>query len=285
MQGGRLVVLSVIKQNLSQGHRLSTILSAFKVPLRTYYDWINYSSSQRYNRRKKLISLVRAIWKKHPEYGYVRIAKVIQHTFKLKLSNRTVWSSMSELGIQSVMYRKHTHKPTTVTEQPQLPNLMRKLDDLSGIVTTDITYVQLKSARWAYVATAYNPETRQVLAFQVSDHMTAELATEPIKQLIALHYPFTMVHSDMGSQYTSDLFEKTLAQDNLAHSYSRKGRPADNGRLESYHSLLKKERTNHHVYTSITDLRHDLIAYNHFYNTTRETNGRGSYHQPQYDTA
>jgi len=32
-----------------------------------------------------------------------------------------------------------------------------------------------------------------------------------------------MVHSDMGSQYTNNLFEKTLVQANLKHSYSREG--------------------------------------------------------------
>jgi len=35
------------------------------------------------------------------------------------------------------------------------------------------------------VATAYNKETHQVLVFQVNDHITAELDTELIKQLIA----------------------------------------------------------------------------------------------------
>ena len=145
MQGGRLVVLSVIRQSLSQRHRLSAILSAFNIPHRTYYDWLNYAPSHRDKRRKKLISLVHALWKAHPEYGYVRIAKAIRQTFKLKLSNRTVWSIMSNLGIHSIMCHKRNRKPTTITQKPQMPNLIQQLDYLSGVVTTDITYVQLKS--------------------------------------------------------------------------------------------------------------------------------------------
>ncbi len=50
---------------------------------------------------------------------------------------------MRELGIQSTMYRKRSKKPTTTTDMSQKPNLMRHLADLSEVVTTDITYIQL----------------------------------------------------------------------------------------------------------------------------------------------
>lgn len=45
----------------------------------------------------------------------------------------------------------------------------------------------------------------------------------------------------MGSQYTSDLFEKTLFNFGVKHSYSRNGCPGDNARIESFHSILKRE--------------------------------------------
>ncbi|MEN2370627.1 DDE-type integrase/transposase/recombinase [Leuconostoc lactis] len=41
-----------------------------------------------------------------------------------------------------------------------------------------------------------------------------------------------MIHSDMGSQYTSSLFEGTLQNAGIDHSYSRKGHPYDNARIE-----------------------------------------------------
>lgn len=48
----------------------------------------------------------------------------------------------------------------------------------------------------------------------------------------------------MESQYTSDLFEETLNQLKLRHSYSRKECPGDNARIESFHSILKREYIN-----------------------------------------
>ena len=55
---------------------------------------------------------------------------------------------------------------------------------------------------------------------------TQDLAVAPIQALIHQGYTFKMVHSDMGSQYTSRLFETTLTDAHLRHSYSRKGKPA-----------------------------------------------------------
>ncbi|WP_238698580.1 hypothetical protein [Weissella paramesenteroides] len=41
------------------------------------------------------------------------------------------------------MVKKSYKKPTTTTDTPQKPNLMKNLDDLSGVLTTDIRYIQL----------------------------------------------------------------------------------------------------------------------------------------------
>jgi len=52
-----------------------------------------------------------------------------------------ITSVLSALNIaRSTYYHK---KPTTTTDTLQKPNLMKNLDDLSGVLTTDITYIQL----------------------------------------------------------------------------------------------------------------------------------------------
>ncbi|WP_425335783.1 integrase core domain-containing protein [Weissella cibaria] len=64
-----------------------------------------------------------------------------------------------------------------------------------------------------------------------------------------------MIHSDKGSQYTSSLFEGTLRSAGIKHAYSRKGHPYDNARIESFHSLIKRELTYHEEYRTIDDVR------------------------------
>ncbi|WP_135394614.1 integrase core domain-containing protein, partial [Weissella confusa] len=95
---------------------------------------------------------------------------------------------------------------------------------LSGVLATDITYIQLMNREWVYLATVYDPEKRRVVSYGLSPEM---------------------IHSDMGSQYTFSLFEGTLQNSGINHSYSRKGHPYDNARIESFHSLIKREMIYH----------------------------------------
>ena len=80
--------------------------------------------------------------------------------------------------------QKRYNKPTTVNDKDYMPNLIINLDDLSGVMTTDITYIQLTDKTWVYMASAYDPEDRKVLSYQIADTMTAEQAQEVQKKLI-----------------------------------------------------------------------------------------------------
>ena len=51
-------------------------------------------------------------------------------------------------------------------------------------------------------------------------------------------------HSDRGSQYTSNDYEKILLSLGIKHSYSKKGYPYDNASMESFNAILKKEEVN-----------------------------------------
>ena len=55
-------------------------------------------------------------------------------------------------------------------------------------------------------------------------------------------------HSDLGSQYTSNEYENLLQENNIKHSYSKKGYPYYNASMESFNAILKKEEVNVNTY-------------------------------------
>ena len=92
--------------------------------------------------------------------------------------------------------------------------------------------------------------------------MTAERAVQAVKN--AWNVADTegiILHSDLGSQYTGQVFENYLASRGILHSFSRKGNPYDNACIESFHSVLKKEEIYLHTYQDSTEARKAIFEY------------------------
>ena len=97
-------------------------------------------------------------------------------------------------------------------------------------------------------------------------------------------------HSDQGSQYTSEQFQKLMADNGVACSMSRSGNVWDNAAMESFFSSLKTERTARKVYRTRNQARADVFDYiERFYNSQRRHSTIGyvspckSHTVPAYD--
>src|SRR5947208_5223858 len=75
--------------------------------------------------------------------------------------------------------------------------------------------------------------------------MTAQLVTDALVMAIWRRgQPDALLHhSDRGSQYTSEQFQKLMADHGVVCSMSRSGNVWDNAAMESFFSSLKTERT------------------------------------------
>lgn len=206
-------------------------------------------------------------WLKFPMYGYPRLTILLNKKLQFGVGTGLIYQLMCELGIQSRMIKKWK-KPKTYATIEQRPNLIKKLADKSKVLLTDITYIRVNQ-KWVYLASLYNPETRRVMSHKIGKHMTKELATSVIEPNILKKLGTTIVHSDMGSQYTSDLFEKTLSNYGMKHSYSKKGCPGDNARIESFHSILKREYVNFQSFKTIHEAIAGIDSYIRWYNHDR----------------
>lgn len=72
--------------------------------------------------------------------------------------------------------------------------------------------------------------------------MKKELCIDTIKALSRSHIPSgAILHSDRGSQYTSDAFRHTLEKLGISQSLSGVHHCYDNARMESFFATLKKE--------------------------------------------
>ncbi|WP_271520593.1 DDE-type integrase/transposase/recombinase, partial [Bradyrhizobium sp. CCBAU 53380] len=65
-------------------------------------------------------------------------------------------------------------------------------------------------------------------------------------------------HSDQGSQYTSEQFQRLMADHGIVCSMSRSGNVWDNAAMESFFSSLKTERTEGKTYSTRDEARADV---------------------------
>jgi putative transposase len=123
----------------------------------------------------------------------------------------------------------------------------------------DFTYVWTAEG-WLYVAAVVDLFSRRVVGWSMSAAMTAQLVTDALVMAIWRRgKPDALLHhSDRGIQYTSEQFQRLMADHGVVCSISRSGNGWDNA---------KTERTGRKTYRIRDDARADMFDYiERFYN-------------------
>lgn len=76
-------------------------------------------------------------------------------------------------------------------------------------------------------------------------------------------------HSDRGFQYTSKTFHRKLLDQKMTQSMSRVGKCIDNGPMEGFWGLLKRERYYKRRFTSREAIVSMIEEYIYYYNNKR----------------
>ena len=98
------------------------------------------------------------------------------------------------------------------------------------------------------------------------------LVLSALNQAIVREHPEKglIVHTDRGSQYTSQRFQALLNRHGFVQSMSRKGNPYDNAIMESFYRTLKRELVQDAHYENPEQARQDIFRYIElYYNTER----------------
>jgi putative transposase len=135
----------------------------------------------------------------------------------------------------------------------------------------DFTYIWTAEG-WLYVAAVIDLFSRRVVGWSMSATMTAQLVTDALIMAIWRRgKPDALLHhSDQGSQYTSEQFQRLMADNGVTCSMSRSGNVWDNAAMESFFSSLKTERIGKKIYRTRAQAKADVFDYIEcFYNPTR----------------
>ncbi len=135
----------------------------------------------------------------------------------------------------------------------------------------DFTYIWTAEG-WLYVAVVLDLYSRRAVGWSMHSTMTAQLVTDALMMAVWRRgKPDALLHhSDRGSQYTSEQFQRLLSELGVTCSMSRSGNVWDNSAMESFFSTLKTERIARKVYRTRDQARAEVFDYIEcFYNPKR----------------
>ncbi|KRE46168.1 tail length tape measure protein [Paenibacillus sp. Soil522] len=205
------------------------------VPRATYYRW---KAACKLEKLDCMVQNIRELCTRHKfRYGYRKITALLrtEHAINHKRVQRIMQREQLQCRVR-VKKRKNTGQPAYVAEyllkrQFQAEAPMHKF-------VTDITYLPF-GGKMLYLSSILDLYNGEIVASSISDKQDTAFVLDTLNQLPAV--PGAILHSDQGSVYTSQAYQEAVKGKGITMSMSRKGTPADNARIESFHSTLKSE--------------------------------------------
>ncbi|MBO6017161.1 MAG: IS3 family transposase [Oscillospiraceae bacterium] len=214
---------------------------------------VSESGYYRYQRRKDrpsrsaLLSAAMAeILAEHPQnenYGAPRMQQALAQR-GMKAGLRRVKRIMREHGWLHERQRRPKGLTKADPEAMAAENLLKQdfhAEKPFKKLLTDITQVQCRDGK-LYISPIMDCFNGEILSLELRDNMMKELCIDTVKAT-GKRFPVrgAILHSDRGSQYTSEAFRSELARQGLTQSLSGVAHCYDNARMESFFATLKKE--------------------------------------------
>ncbi len=155
---------------------------------------------------------------------------------------------MKKAGIHSVTKKKYRPYPSK-EKVIQLDNLLKRdfsTQTINEKWVADITYIPTVRDGWCYLVSALDLHSKKIVGYSFSRSMTSELVIEALQNAYTAQKrgKGLILHTDLGSQYTSREFIQHVQKYNTSSLSPRK----DNACIESFHAMLKKKEVYHTQY-------------------------------------
>ena len=242
-----------------------------------YYRWIKKPVSSNEQRNRELSDKVRKIHELHPDMGYRRIRDELDRREGIHVNDKHVLRLCRKNHIQSTIKWKPksctrgSHDPYHIAENvlnrdfhADAPN-RKWLTDVS-----EFKYYIGNDIHKIYLSAILDLYDRRIVSFVVSEHNDNPLVMNTFDAAVkAEPDAHPLFHSDRGFQYTGKMFASRLKKQHMRQSMSRVAHCIDNGPMEGFWGILKREAYYGKRFTNRQSLVSSIEEYIHYYNHER----------------
>jgi transposase InsO family protein len=225
-------------------HSVPVLCRALGVSRSGFYAWCKRKPSARALRDAMLgVDVVTIHHASRGTYGSPRILEELRERGE-RVSRKRVARLMRERGISGEVLKRWRH-PSSPPDDVATPNVLDRGFDVAApnrVWASDITYVRTWEG-WLYLAVVIDLFSRRVVGWSMQGHMRTDLVLGALTMAVGqrLPEPGLLQHSDRGTQYTSDGYQRALREHGIECSMSRRGNCWDNAVVESFFGTLKRE--------------------------------------------
>jgi transposase InsO family protein len=228
-------------------------------------------------RNQDISEKIKQIHEVHPDMGYRRIRDELDRRYDTDVNDKRVLRLCRKNHIHSAI----KWKPKSCTRASTVPVYIAKnylnrnfhADAPNEKWLTDVTefkyYVGMEVHK-IYLSAILDLYDRRIVAFKISNRNDNPLVMNTFDEAVRLEpdaHP--LFHSDRGFQYTSKQFILRLKKHHMKQSMSRVARCIDNGPMEGFWGILKREKYYGRRFTSKESLVEMITEYIHYYNSER----------------
>ena len=212
-----------------------------------------------------------------PDKGYRRINDELRHDYDIHVNDKRVLRICSTKGIKSTI-KYSNHGCTRQAKNPQYiaENLLNRqfhANKPNEKWLTDVTefkWYEGIEVHKIYLSAILDLCDRRIVSYVISDRNDNPLVYKTFDKTVKANpdaHP--LFHSDRGFQYTNRVFHHKLEKSGMTQSMSRVAHCIDNGPMEGFWGILKRERYYGKRFTSKKELIQMIENYIRYYNTRR----------------
>lgn len=195
-----------------------------------------------------LLALIYKLLKEDPEnanYGVGRIFLYLKNNCGYTGSYSTIYRICRDNNL-IIRYKRQPKGLTKADSESQKAENLPQQDFTAGNPNrkwlTDITEIPCIDGK-LYLAPVLDCFDGSIRSFKMDSNMRADLCVEAFERACRVDGARGIIlHSDRGSQFTSNIFREALKKHDAIQSMSGVVRCYDNARMESFFATLKKEK-------------------------------------------
>lgn len=268
---------AIKEENQEHNYPISTLCKFGKVSRAAYYKWLHREVTESEAENIRIADEIEKIHEESPDKGYRRIKDDLERYHNIKANDKRILRICRKIDIKStIKYSNNGCTRQAANPQHIAENILNReftAEAPNRKWLTDVTefkYYLGIVKRKVYLSAILDLYDRRIVSYIIRDSNNNDLVFDTFDAAIEANpNAHPIFHSDRGFQYTNRAFHAKLAAAGMTQSMSRVAKCIDNGPMEGFWGIIKRERYYGKRFTSRDSVVEMIEQYINYYNNKR----------------